>query len=412
MRTALWTLACLATTAGPLLAKQLQVGPNLPLHTIQAALDQAQDGDEVIVASGTYPEHDLKITRPLRLKGIDRPVIDGQHHGTVLSIQADGVSVSGFTIVNVERSFTSDYAAIMVTGSRHFEIKNNLLKNAFFGIVIKKSRLGTIAFNDVSAEAIEEASSGNGVHAWHSSQLSIHDNQLHQLRDGIYLEFVDRSQIYRNQSYDNLRYGLHFMFSNQDDYHHNRFINNGAGVAVMFSKKIHMEHNAFLKNWGASSYGLLLKEIYDAQINDNLFEQNTIGINAEGATRIHYGGNRFLRNGWGVKITGACYGNLFEGNDFANNTFDLAYNSQLNDNSFDGNYWGDYTGYDLDRDGIGDVPYRPVKLFSYIVNRTPESIVLLRSLFIDILNFSEKVSPAFTPDGLMDHRPVMKARPE
>ena len=72
------------------------------------------------------------------------------------------------------------------------------------------------------------------------------------------------------------------------------------------------------------------------------------------------------------------------------------------------NYWSNYTGYDLDKDGAGDIPYRPVKLFSYIVNRTPETIILLRSLFIDIIDFSEKVSPIFTPDNLIDETPEMK----
>ena len=59
----------------------------------------------------------------------------------------------------------------------------------------------------------------------------------------------------------------------------------------------------------------------------------------------------------------------------------------MNDNKFDGNYWSSYSGYDLDKDQIGDVPYRPVKLFSYVVNRTPETIILLRSLFVDLINF-------------------------
>lgn len=405
-------LACLLLPPLPVGAEAIHVGPAEPVRSIKAALKLAKDGDQILVHAGIYKEHDLTVSRSITLKGMGNPVIDGELKGNILSIQANGVRVEGFTLMNVGRSFTNDFAGIEITRSRDFTIQHNLLKNVFFGIVVKKSKSGTIAFNEVSGEAVDEASSGNGIHAWHSSSLTIHDNQLHQVRDGIYLEFVDRSQIFNNNSYANLRYGLHFMFSNQDDYHHNLFTNNGAGVAVMFSKKIKMEHNAFAKNWGASAYGLLLKEIYDAEIRNNTFEQNTIGINAEGATRIEYHGNRFLRNGWAVKITGACYGNVFEGNDFANNTFDLSYNSQLNDNSFDGNYWTEYTGYDLDRDGIGDIPYRPVKLFCYVVNRSPEAIVLLRSLFIDLINFSEKVSPAFTPDGLLDHHPVMKARAE
>lgn len=99
--------------------------------------------------------------------------------------------------------------------------------------------------------------------------------------------------------------------------------------------------------------------------------------------------------------------NIFKNNNFLNNSFDLSYNN-LNDNLFEGNYWSDYTGYDLDKDGIGDVAYRPVKLFSYIVNKTPETIVLLRSLFVDIINFSEKVTPVFTPENLLDNKPKMK----
>ncbi|MEQ8925235.1 MAG: nitrous oxide reductase family maturation protein NosD, partial [Fulvivirga sp.] len=98
----------------------------------------------------------------------------------------------------------------------------------------------------------------------------------------------------------------------------------------------------------------------------------------------------------------------FKENNFIGNSFDLSYNSQLNDNTFNNNFWSDYTGYDLDKDGKGDVPYRPVKLFSYIVNQTPETIILLRSLFVDIINFSEKVSPVFTPDKLVDATPSIR----
>ncbi len=96
----------------------------------------------------------------------------------------------------------------------------------------------------------------------------------------------------------------------------------------------------------------------------------------------------------------------FVKNNFLYNSFDISYNSNINDNVFDGNYWSNYTGYDFNKDGVGDIPYRPVKLFSYIVNRTPETIILLRSLFIDIIDFSEKVSPVFTPDNLLDNNPV------
>ena len=169
-----------------------------------------------------------------------------------------------------------------------------------------------------------------------------------------------------------------------------------------------MRENIFRLNWGTASYGLLLKEIYDATIYDNIFEQNTIGVNAEGSNLIIYERNNFINNGWAIRFLGACYGNKLHQNNFLNNAFDISYKGSINGNIFDKNYWSEYAGYDLNHDNIGDIPYRPIKLFSYVVNRTPESIILLRSLFIDIINFSEKVSPVFTPDNLKDFHPLMK----
>ena len=232
-------------------------------------------------------------------------------------------------------------------------------------------------------------------------------NIVQHVRDGIYLEFSDSITINNNLSSNNVRYGLHFMFSNNDDYTYNTFENNGAGVAVMFSKQIKMYNNTFKKNWGTAAYGLLLKEINDAEITGNTFQENTIGITVEGSNRIEYRNNDFKSNGWAVKVRGACYANSFAENNFLNNSFDISYNSKLNDNVFENNYWSSYTGYDLDKNGIGDIPYRPVKLFSYIVNRTTETIILLRRLFIDILHFSEKVSPVSTHDNLFDNCPLM-----
>jgi len=390
-------------------AKQIEVCSSCETKSIKEAILKAENGDEIIIRGGIYKEHGvILINKSVKIIGVGNPIIDGENKETILKIKADNFTIEGLTIINVGRSYTKDFAAILVSRSNHFIIRNNIFKDVFFGILIEKSHYGVVENNDISSNAKDQAGSGNGIHLWHSSNMKIINNTVHGLRDGIYFEFVKKSKVINNKSYGNLRYGLHFMFSNENEYFDNVFIKNGAGVAVMFSKFITMRNNKFQENWGSASYGLLLKEIYDAEIENNLFEMNTIGISVDGSTRINYKKNTFLRNGWAVKIVGACYENDFAQNNFLHNALDLSYNSKINTNKFDNNYWSDYTGYDLDKNGIGDVPYRPVKLFSYIVHRTPESIILLRSLFVDIINFSEKVSPVFTPDNLVDNSPLMK----
>lgn len=390
------------------LAKTIEVCASCNISTIKKAIAIAQNGDKIFIKKGIYFENNLNITQSISIYGESGTIIDGKKGGDIFHINANNFELKNLKIVNVGVSYTKDYAAVKVVKSNNFLIKNLIIDQVFFGILIEKSHYGNVIENVLSSTAKDEANSGNGIHIWHSSNMNVQKNEVFGMRDGIYFEFVTESKVHQNKSHHNIRYGLHFMFSNNDTYYNNIFKNNGAGVAVMFSKFITMYNNKFLKNWGSASYGLLLKEIYDTQIYNNLFQENTIGIKGEGCTRINYKNNTFLRNGWAIKIAGACYTNIFEKNDFLHNSLDLAYNTKINDNKFINNYWSDYTGYDLNNDGVGDIPYRPVKLFSYVVNKTPEALVLLRSLFVDIINFSEKVSPVFTPDNLIDEKPLMK----
>lgn len=382
--------------------------PSTQKQPLKSILAVAQPGDTVVMRAGIYNVNGLRITKPLSLIGQGKVVFDGAGKGTILEVNADSVTVKNIIFKNVGKSYTTDYAAIHAYNSKYFHFENNTMINVFFGFHIEKSKNGEIKNNYIIGNAVTEQSSGNGIHMWHSSKIHVIGNTVEHMRDGIYFEFVKHSFIEKNHSLHNIRYGMHFMFSNDDRYENNIFENNGAGVAVMFSKRIQMRYNTFRLNWGPSSYGLLLKEINDAEITKNVFYKNTMGVSADGANRISFHENSFSNNGWGIRFLGACYGFKIIKNNFMHNALDVAYRGNINGNIFDKNYWSEYAGYDLDKDTIGDVPYRPVKLFSYIVNKTPETIVLLRSLFVDIINFSEKVSPIFTPDALKDNHPYMK----
>ena len=389
-------------------AQSIEVCPKCPINSIAQAVAKAKKGDTIIVQKGTYPENNILLDKPLTLIGKDRPIINGQFKGSILKIQADSITIKGFRLANVPFKATEEQAAILLDKSKKFLIEDNIMDQVCFGVLLRKGRDGIIKNNKISSNATQQYNSGNAIHLWSCKNIKIIGNEAANCRDGIYIQFSSKSYIEGNYCYKNLRYGLHFMFSDDNEYYRNRFSENGAGAAVMFSKRVKMVGNTFQDNWGPSSYGLLLKELYDSELVDNTFYRNTIGINGENCTRMKYNENNFTENGWGIRIRGGCYQNDFWDNNFFNNTFDVAYDNNVNDNKFRSNYWSDYTGYDLNKDGIGDVPYRPVKLFSYISNRTPESIVLLRSLFIDIMNFSEKVAPVFTPENLIDETPRME----
>jgi nitrous oxidase accessory protein len=176
----------------------------------------------------------------------------------------------------------------------------------------------------------------------------------------------------------------------------------------MYSQSVTMRANTFEHNWGVASYGLLLKEIRDSEITENRFHRNTIGLYTEGSNRVRVARNAFTRNGYAVRVMANSMDNVFAENDFVGNAFDVGTNSRQNFNSFHANYWSEYRGYDLDRDGVGDVPHHPVRLFSLLVERQPPGVVLMGSLFVHIIDAAERVMPMFTPETLVDARPRME----
>lgn len=389
-------------------AAPIVVSPTGPVTTIGRAIELAPAGGRIIVRAGVYREPTLRLTRSIELMGDSGAVLDGEGRRQLMTITGDDVTVRGLTLRNVGASYTEDRAAIKAVGVRGCVIEDNRVEDGFFGIYLARSTGCRVARNVLGARGRTEVGSGNGIHLWSSDSALIEGNTVSGYRDGIYFEFVRGSVIRGNTSERNLRYGLHFMYSDGCHYRANLFRANGSGVAVMYSKNVDMTGNRFEDNWGSSAYGLLLKEMSDSRVVGNIFARNTTGLVAEGADRLEARDNDFIEDGWAVRVTASTSEARFTGNNFIGNTFDVATNSRQAFSTFAGNYWEAYRGYDLDRDGYGDVPHRPVRLFSLIVEHNEPSLILLRSLFVRVLDVAERSVPLLTPATLSDERPAMR----
>jgi nitrous oxidase accessory protein len=394
-------------TSSFLKANVIEVGSNKPLKSIKKAITLAKVGDTVLVHRGLYKEGNIVINKKIVFLGKGFPILDGQKKYEVLSVKSDGVIVDGFKIIRSGYATLEDPCGIKVYNNSHVIIQNNILDDNFFGIYIQNGTNCIVKNNNIKAYGKEEQRIGNGIHCWKSDNLQITANTVSGHRDGIYFEFVTNSVIWRNISVKNVRYGLHFMFSNDDAYISNVFRNNGAGVAVMFTKRVKMFNNYFEENWGDAAYGLLLKEISDSYIIGNKFIKNTSGIHMEGTNRILIEKNIFEANGWGMKIQASCMDNEIKSNNFVGNTFDISTNGSLVMNTFTRNYWDKYEGYDINKDGVGDVQYHPLSLFAVLTENNPSAMLLFRSFMITLLDKSEKILPSITPDNFVDKSPLM-----
>jgi nitrous oxidase accessory protein len=389
-------------------ATKIIVGAGEALKSIREAIEAAAPSDTVIVKQGVYREGNIVISKPIVLIGESLPVIDGEAKYENFTVRTHHVHIEGFKIINSGVSSMNDLAGVGAEDSNHLIIRNNKFNNTYFAMHLSNSNFSIVENNQLNGDLRAEHQTGNGIHLWKCSNGRIIGNEVSRHRDGIYFEFVTHTLIQSNTCSQNLRYGLHFMFSHDDEYRNNKFIDNGAGVAVMYTKGVKMIDNVFQHNWGSAAYGLLLKDIRDSYVTGNMFVENSVAIAMEGSSRIEFNENVFSNNGYAVRLQASCDDNTFERNNFTGNTFDMVTNGTLVLNTIKGNYWDKYEGYDLDRDNIGDVPYRPVSMYGVIIERMPTAVLLWRSFLVFLLDRVEKAVPAITPENLKDDSPSMK----
>lgn len=406
-RRALTTLICLSFSIITLSARTIEVGEGKAFSSISAALHKAKAKDEILIYGKKIYKERLVIQKPITLKGVGTPIIDGGQRGDVIKVNADNVTIEGLQIQNSARSSQVDYCGVHVKDAQFVTVRNCVFRKNQFSVMFQNCKNGLIANNNISSNITYNPIMGNAVHCWKSDNMHITGNNIGHNRDGIYLEFVNNSHIDHNTVSGCARYGLHFMFSHFNVYNSNRFNHNQAGVAVMFAHNVEMINNTFEFNRGTSSYGLLIKELQYSTIKWNRFLDNTVGLLIDGGSDLNVHHNVIKNNGWGMRLISASTNDTIVHNNFLGNTFDMTTNVSYNRNNVKGNYWDKYEGYDLNKDGYGDVPFHPLSLFSMLAEQNENVLFFFHSFLMNLLDATEKVLPSITPDNYVDNYPHM-----
>lgn len=388
-------------------ARRIEVfaGPGAP---IAGALARARAHDTLFLHRGLYREPTVMVRQQVTILGDVGAVLDGEGQRALLIVFADGVTVQGLTLRHTGISGIDDRAALRFVDARDCRVIGNRIDRAFFGIYLARVTRCDVRDNVISGTSGGEMDAGNGIHLWYARDVQLTRNRIERHRDGIYFEFTHGGVVRDNLSRGNGRYGLHFMFSDSCQYVHNQFVQNAAGIAVMYTNHVEIRDNLFADARGSAAYGLLLKAISDSRIEHNVFRSNSIALHLEDANRNQIIGNRLERNGWAVRLMTNADDNTIAGNDFIANAFDVVASGERNSTRMSGNHWDAYRGYDLNRDGIGDLPHHPVRLFALIVENNPPALILLRSFLLDLLDLAERVLPVLIPAAVVDRAPSMQ----
>ncbi len=409
--------------AAALLAATLAM-PAMAGDDLAARIAAAPPGAAIAVPAGVHRVN-LRLDQPVTLVGEPGAVLDGGGHGDVLRIAASDVIVRGLAIRGSGTDLTNTNAGIFVERkAANVSVEGNLVSDSLFGIYLDGAANVRVVGNTVRGlRTLNVADRGDGIHLWSDSGCTIEGNDVGWSRDGIYVYVSNGNTIARNTMHD-VRYGVHYMYS-----HHNRLIGNVsrdnlAGYALMNSNDLVVAGNSSERD---QSYGFLLNYVQHSEIVGNTVsgiagQRGAAGGAIEGGegkglfvylsqyNTIH--DNRVLDSQIGIHMTAGSEHNAVWDNSFIGNRVQVKYAQSLAQEwSKDGrgNYWSDYLGWDLDGNGIGDVPFRPNDGVDVLLWKYPAARSLMSSPSILLMRYVQRAFPVFMPPAVVDSHPLMRA---
>jgi nitrous oxidase accessory protein len=376
-------------------------------ESIAAALAAAQPGDTVQVAQGNYREH-LVIDKRLTLQGIGRPTISGGGTGDVIRVRASDVTLQGLIVRDSGIDLTAQNAGIYIQpGSDRATVQDCDLVYNLFGIWLEGSKESRILRNRiVGRRDLQSAARGNGIQVYNTRAAQIIDNNISYSRDGLYVD-VSQNALFRGNKIHHLRYGTHFMTTDHSVWENNEVYLNRGGLALMEVRNLTVRNNIA---WGNADHGIMLRTIQDSVITDNVVAANGRGFfiyDAEYNTLEH---NLVVGNRIGVHLAAGSGNNKVDGNDFIDNQSQIKYvaTHDVEWGRSQGNYWSNYSGWDQNGDGMGDVVYEANDVVDRLNWQYPLVKLLLSSPSMQTLRFVARQFPVLRAPSIVDKHPRMR----
>jgi nitrous oxidase accessory protein len=382
--------------------------PAAEASALQARIDAAAPGATVDVGAGTY-EGDLVVEKPLTLRGRGRPVLLGSGRGSVVRVRADDVTVEGFRIDGRRGGDLSHDSAGVHTSARRTTSRDLEIVDALFGVYLREANEAVVERCRIRGiPGKDPGEKGSGIHAYNLEGFRFDDNEVVDVRDGLYLQNASRGTLRRNTARD-VRYGLHYMFSDDNVFEDNTFENGDAGTAIMYSERIVFRRNRFLRNRGFASVGLLFQSCDDVLAEDNLVADNARGVFIEGSHRVTLRRNVIAGSDVAVVLYDPSGGHRFLGNSFVGNMSPLDLVARRTDTVFVGNYWSGNAEPDLDGDGRSERPYRLTSVFDHFRGNLTAADILSDSFAAAAIGAAERAFPVLRLVPVEDPSPL--ARP-
>lgn len=379
--------------------------PVAPEEPLQPLLDRAAPGEVLCLGAGTWVGT-VVVPRGVGLWGTERSRLKSGGAGTTVLLQ-DRTSLAGLTVDGSGGRFDVLDAAVKVHGDE-VRVEGVTVLHSVFGIMVEKSKRVTIRGNRVvGIGGAALGMRGDGIRLWETNDSLVEGNAVEQARDCVV--WYSSHNVLRGNEVRDGRYGVHLMYSHSNRLEQNRFVGNEVGVFAMYSRDLLIESNQMLFSRGAAGIGLGMKESGNVTVRRNLLAHNTQGLFLDNSPLVEGDENLFERNvvrlsEVGVGFLSSQHHNVFRRNVLRDNTSQVRVEGggDALGVSWEGNAWSDYAGYDLDGDGVGDLPYELKDLSGALTARHPDLAFFRGTLALALVGVAGEVVPLLAP------RPILR----
>jgi nitrous oxidase accessory protein len=378
---------------------------------LAALLSDARGPGEVWLLPRAY-RGDWVIRRRVALRGASGAELVGTGHGTVLSIEAADAQVENLTIRNSGHRHTQEDAGIKAKADR-IQIRRVEVRDTLFGISLGPCRACVVEEARVSGARGDSELRGDGLKLWEASGSFVRDCQVEDSRDVVV--WYSRNVVLERNRVTRSRYGSHFMYAHDSVVRDSRLEHNVVGIFVMYSTRVRVENNVLAGARGPAGVGIGFKESDSVTLRGNWLVANTTGVYLDRTPRspetpVRFERNVLALNDVGMRFHSSERGVEFTGNDVHRNgvVLEVEGGGDALGVRFSGNYWSDYAGFDLGRDGTGDVPHEVKRLSSDLYEQRPALRLFDGSLAMGLVDAVARAVPVLSIEKLLvDDAPRM-----
>jgi len=379
--------------------------------SIQSAINTLRSGDTLLLGEGRY-DGNFTVDRKLSIMGDPIATINGSDSGDVITLTSDSCHLANLIILHGGKMQLGENSGLKVH-SNHNVVENCKFDDNTFGIYFFSANYNVVRNTEIHGRSsVDMNQRGNGIHLHDSKHNLIDHVHIYETRDGIYFDFADSNTVLFTRV-EYVRYGFHYMYSNDNLFENCYLSNNVAGAALMYSNHgLTFRNNIFIHNVGYRAYGILYKDCNKGLAENNLIIDNTTGMFFDNSHKNVTRWNIIALSGVAVRFYMSSEYDIFYENNFVDNLSSLVLAGGKGEILWDqhgrGNYWSNAHTYDLDGDGVGDTPHIVESVFDYIQGEYPLFNLYMYSPAAQALQFAERTIPVIVGGLQIDHYPLMK----